>query len=171
MSPRPNHLTTALSIATLLFLTGCTAPTTTSSTRIPAPTRTPAPTTSTTSPADDSHDENPGPAPAAAAEDAQHIATAAMTAFAQPTLPTADWYASISPYLSDQGKSFYKRANPALIPATAVTGTPSEPTGDLVTWATVTVPTDAGIYTVNLVRPEPSQPWKVLTIVDSQGRY
>lgn len=171
MSPRSNHLTTALSIATLLFVTGCTAPSTTSSTRVPAQTRTPTQTTSTTSPTGDSHDENPGPAPATAAADAQHIATAVMTAFAHSTLPTADWYALISPYLSDQGKRFYKRANPALIPATAVTGTPSEPTGDLVTWAAVTVPTDAGIYTVNLVRPEPSQHWKVLTIIDSQGRY
>lgn len=44
-------------------------------------------------------------------------------------------------------------ADPSRIPATAVTGPASGTTGDLVSWATVIVPTDAGVYTVNLARP------------------
>lgn len=171
MSQRPS-LATVLAVAALVLLSGCTP--IHHGTERTATTKPSATSTATIVPhpteADTGHDENPGPAPADAATDAAQVAVAAMAAFSRPTLNAADWFAGLAPYLTDQGKAWYKSADPSRIPATAVTGPASGATGDLVSWATVTVPTDAGAYTVNLARPDAAHPWQVLMIMDPKGR-
>lgn len=173
MSQR-SSLPIALTVVVLVLLTGCTPIRhDTAATSPPKPSATSTPTSTphvASTETDSMHDEDPGPAPENASTDAEQVAVDAMTVFARPTQPATDWYAGLAPYLSDQGRAWYKNADPSRIPATTVTGPATGTTGDLVSWATVTVPTDVGAYTVNLARPDAAHPWQVLMIVDPKGR-
>ncbi|MFW3170911.1 hypothetical protein [Geodermatophilus sp. CPCC 206100] len=96
-------------------------------------------------------------------------AEAAMTAFAQPHLAAADWWAGLSPLLSPTATTAYEATDPALVPASTVTGAPL-PTPAVSSYlSTVLVPTDAGEYAVLLVREGAGAPWLVerITPVES----
>ncbi|MGY1634285.1 hypothetical protein ACI784_21510 [Geodermatophilus sp. SYSU D01186] len=117
------------------------------------------------------------PAPPAPTDDdasrsaALDAASAAVTAFARPTLDPAQWWAELQPLLSPAAATAYEGTDPAAVPASAVTG-PPQPTPAVSAYlSTVLVPTDAGEYAVLLVREGDGAPWLVerITPVESAG--
>lgn len=112
---------------------------------------------------DGGEDDHPSvPVPEAAPEsqtDALVAATAALTAFARPSMPEQQWWAELLPLLSQKGAVAYEGTLPSNIPVSAVTGTPAvlEASTDVATL--VEVPTDAGAYIVTLVRGSTEEPW------------
>jgi hypothetical protein len=88
-------------------------------------------------------------------------AEAAMTAFARPDLAAEDWWAALSPLLSPTAAVAYEATDPALVPASAVTGAPLPTPAVSAYLSTVRVPTDAGDYAVLLVREGAGAPWLV----------
>lgn len=98
--------------------------------------------------------------PRLASPTALQAAAAFMTAYRRPTPQSQQqWWAGIRPYLSSSGAQAYHDLDPATIPFTAVTGPPG-PVADESTQAgqvLVAVPTDAGIYLVQLAVDPPHQ--------------
>ena len=89
------------------------------------------------------------PLPAAPA-DAIGIAAAFAQAWARPQLPASDWWAALAPLCETSLAARLRTANPANVPATAVTGAPRTAgpvTADAATFAVVT---DAGILSVGV---------------------
>jgi hypothetical protein len=98
---------------------------------------------------------------AAAAEAARATATAAVAAFARPAATPEQWWAALAPMLSPAARSAYAATDPANVPASTVTGPAGEARSSSAFLATVTVPTDAGVYTVLLVRDDTGDRWLV----------
>jgi len=86
-------------------------------------------------------------------------ATTAMTAFAQPGLGYDEWWAVLEPLLSAQAQADYAFVDPANVPAKAVTGAARLVDESSAYIAHVSVPTDAGVYTVVLSRIDAGAPW------------
>ena len=142
----------------------------------PAANTTPAPTESPTASAPVSLSANSGPqAPGgtvpgtigiswdqASKDAAVDTAQKAMTDFARPTVAEKQWANDLARWLTPQATADYSAVDPANVPATQVTGpatlTVDETNGYGVMAA---VPTDAGTYTVQLLRTGPESPWKV----------
>jgi hypothetical protein len=93
---------------------------------------------------------------------AVEIAGKAMTDFARPTVEEKQWANDLARWLTPQATADYSAVDPANIPANSVTGparlTVDEANGYGVTAA---VPTNAGTYTVQLLRTGKDAPWKV----------
>lgn len=145
--------------AIIVTLTGCSAPE-------PAASPTPSPSATST-----------WHAPAATADNSlqwdEHIAavdagTAAMAAFLDHSLPADQWWEVFAVYLTSDAKYVWQGTDPRNIPATKITGAVSvlgEPTA---TRVQLSVPTDAGVYEVTVVRhvaegSEPG-PWQIFTL-------
>ena len=94
----------------------------------------------------------------AAADTAQKV----MTDFARPGVEEKQWANDLARWLTPQATADYSAVDPANVPATRVTGpatlTVDEANGYGVIAA---VPTDAGTYTLQLLRTGPEAPWKV----------
>ncbi|MFC8523925.1 hypothetical protein [Pseudarthrobacter sp. NPDC057230] len=94
----------------------------------------------------------------AAVDTAQKV----MTDFARPHMEDKQWANDLARWLTPQATADYSAVDPANVPATRVTGpatlTVDEANGYGVMAA---VPTDAGTYTVQLLRTGPEAPWKV----------
>ncbi len=159
----------------VLALTACTSP------AEPA-TSTPAPTS--TSSARPEADE-PSPAPtdaididtgetiapevvptwdAASRSTAVDAATAAMTAFARPDLDYDTWWAALAPLLTQKAAQDYTYVDPANIPARQVTAGAQLVDDTSAYVAVVSVPTDAGTYSLTLARTDGAAPWLVTRI-------
>lgn len=86
----------------------------------------------------------------------------AMADFARPGVEDKQWANDLARWLTPQATADYSAVDPANVPATRVTGpatlTVDEANGYGVMAA---VPTDAGTYTVQLLRTGPQAPWKV----------
>lgn len=91
----------------------------------------------------------PGQLDAAHKEKARVAAVAVMRAFAQHG-PAAVWWGRLKPLLTDDAQLVYRDVDPALIPATKVTGPGhlGEELPGLV--QQVAVPTDAGVFVVDM---------------------
>jgi len=98
---------------------------------------------------------------AAAKASAAHAASAAMTAFLRPELDYETWWADLEPLLTYEAAVGYSYTDPANVPASKVTGPAVVRDGDSAYLASVEVPTDAGTYTVVLVRADGDAPWLV----------
>ncbi|MCY1676833.1 hypothetical protein OVA06_19370 [Pseudarthrobacter sp. SL88] len=89
-------------------------------------------------------------------------AQTAMADFARPGVEDKQWANDLARWLTPQATADYSAVDPANIPATRVTGpatlTVDEANGYGVVAA---VPTDAGTYTLQLLRTGPEAPWKV----------
>lgn len=164
---RKRPLSIALIVA--IALTGCTkpAPVKPSSAHQNTPTSTPLP-----SAMGHGHDWDAEPVapPASAGDEAAQVAAKAMEMFARPAVPAATWRAELGPYLTDQARLYFQTADPSPIPATRITGAAQLAPSDLVQFASVIVPTDAGNYTVSLFRPTTAAGWLVSMITDPSGR-
>jgi hypothetical protein len=160
MSGSGRRLAASAALAAALVLGGCAAA---------AERAQPQPTAASTSPAaepGDAHAALPAPPPPPTEDDASQqaalaAATAAVTAFARPTLEPARWWTELAPLLSPAAAVAYAGTDPQAVPASAVTG-PARPTPSVSAYlSTVLVPTDAGEYAVLLVREGDGTPWLV----------
>ncbi|MBX7445984.1 MULTISPECIES: hypothetical protein [unclassified Arthrobacter] len=86
----------------------------------------------------------------------------AMADFARPGLEDKQWANDLARWLTPQATADYSAVDPANVPATRVTGpatlTVDEANGYGILAA---VPTDAGTYSLQLLRTGPGAPWKV----------
>lgn len=93
---------------------------------------------------------------------AVEVAQAAMTDFARPAIEEKQWANDLARWLTPQATADYSSVDPANIPASSVTGpatlTVDEANGYGVIAA---VPTNAGTYTLQLLRTGKDAPWKV----------
>ncbi|QQQ64346.1 hypothetical protein [Paenarthrobacter ureafaciens] len=90
------------------------------------------------------------------------VAQKAMADFARPSLEETQWANDLARWLTPQATADYSAVDPVTIPATRVTGPATlridESNGYGVLAA---VPTNAGIYTLQLLRTGKDAPWRV----------
>jgi len=157
----------ALIAAAALLCAGC-AP---ASNTTPAPAETTAAPSAPVSLSVDSGPQAPGgTVPAtigivwdqASKDQAVDVAQKAMADFARPTVEEQQWANDLARWLTPQATADYSAVDPANIPASRVTGpaklTVDESNGYGVAAA---VPTNAGIYMLQLLRTGKDAPWKV----------
>lgn len=89
------------------------------------------------------------------------LATEAMTAFARPQLTAQQWWADLSPLLSNPARLAYADTDPANVSAHSVTGAATLAPSTSGYLANVEVPTDVGTWTLLLTRPGQNAPWTV----------
>jgi hypothetical protein len=98
----------------------------------------------------------------ASKDEAMDVAENAMTDFARPAMGDKQWANDLARWLTPQAKADYSAVDPANIPVSRVTG-PSTLSVDETNGFGVmaAVPTNAGTYTVQLLRTGKDAPWKV----------
>ena len=98
----------------------------------------------------------------ASRDKAVEVAEKAMADFARPDAEEKQWADDLARWLTPQATADYSAVDPANVPANRVTGpatlTIDETNGYGVTTA---VPTNAGTYTLQLLRTGSQAPWKV----------
>jgi outer membrane protein TolC len=98
----------------------------------------------------------------ASRDEAVDVAEKAMADFARPDTEEKQWANDLARWLTPQATADYSAVDPANVPANRVTGpatlTVDETNGYGVTAA---VPTNAGTYTLQLLRTGKEAPWKV----------
>lgn len=157
---------TVVAVAAFLILAGCSS--TPASSQSTPPASSTALTTADPDLADDVEeyvDEPLLPLLATWDEDAEQLALSRATGFVKtylrPDLDNLTWFPAISGFLSPFARDSYAWIDVDNIPAATITADASvtgEPTG---TRVTVAVPTDAGIFTVTLVRGFEGDMWEV----------
>ena len=98
-------------------------------------------------------------------------AQAVVAAFARHDLDPTSWWAGLSPLLSAQAQLDYSGVDPASVPAHEVTGVGQIVEATSAAVARVTVPTDAGTYTVILSRTGEARPWLAEQIRPPAGTH
>ncbi|XAS69288.1 hypothetical protein V3C33_08570 [Micrococcaceae bacterium Sec5.7] len=98
----------------------------------------------------------------ASKDKAVEVAEKAMADFARPTVEEKQWANDLARWLTPQATADYSAVDPANIPTNRVTG-PAKLTVDEANGYGVTaaVPTNAGTYTLQLLRTGQDAPWKV----------
>ena len=122
--------------------------------------------------------QNPDPADVAnppwteeAKTSAIQVAVEAMGLYARPKTPAATWLADLAPMTTQEFQAEYVKANTAFIGVSRADSTgkldfvPENGFG-----CTVTVGTDAGTYTVQLLRIDAAHQWRVNRIVPPLGK-
>lgn len=95
-------------------------------------------------------------------DDAVDAAENAMTDFARPTLDETQWANDLARWLTPQATADYSSVDPSNIPASRVTGAATLSVDEANGYgATAAVPTNAGTYTLQLLRTGKDAPWKV----------
>lgn len=90
-------------------------------------------------------------------------ATTFMRAAARPELSRSAWNAGVAPLLTASAREAAQTVDPAMTAAHKVTGTATVLPGAETDARTVTVPTDAGTYTLFLRWDQPTARWLVQT--------
>ena len=95
-------------------------------------------------------------------DEAVKVAQDAMADFARPGVDEKQWAYDLARWLTPQATADYSSVDPANIPASSVTG-PATLTVDEANGygAAAAVPTNAGTYTLQLLRMGKDAPWKV----------
>jgi hypothetical protein len=83
---------------------------------------------------------------------AEQAAKKVLTTWSRPTLAYEQWWAELEPLLSPEGQESYAYTDPANIPALTITGPGVESNNDNPYVVTVTFPTNAGDFGVDLSR-------------------
>ena len=98
----------------------------------------------------------------ASKDQAVDVAQNAMADFARPSVGDRQWANDLARWLTPQATADYSAVDPANIPASRVTG-PAKLAVDEANGYGVTaaVPTNAGTYTLQLLRTGQDAPWKV----------
>lgn len=98
----------------------------------------------------------------ASKDKAVDVAEKAMADYARPAVEDNQWANDLARWLTPKATADYSTVDPANIPATRVTG-PARLTVDETNGYGVTakVPTNAGIYTLQLLRTGKDAPWQV----------
>ncbi|UOD83497.1 hypothetical protein [Paenarthrobacter ureafaciens] len=90
------------------------------------------------------------------------IAQKAMADFARPGLEDKQWANDLARWLTPQATADYSAVDPANVPATKVTGPAALRVDEANGYGVLAaVPTDAGTYTLQLLRTGREAPWKV----------
>ena len=98
----------------------------------------------------------------ASKDDALDVAENAMTDFARPTLDETQWANDLARWLTPQATADYSSVDPSNIPASRVTGAATLSVDEANGYgASASVPTNAGTYTLQLLRTGKDAPWKV----------
>ena len=98
----------------------------------------------------------------ASKDEAADVAENAMTDFARPTMEDKQWANDLARWLTPQATADYSAVDPANIPASRVTGTATLDVDEANGFGVMAaVPTNAGTYTVQLLRTGKDAPWKV----------
>lgn len=182
------HFSLALLAVTVLACAACgqdrnPAPAGPASTT-PAASQTPSGTAETPIPTDYEFRQMPGPqAPemevpqpgaswsAAAEKDALVTATQAMAAFANPMAGGPKWFEDLKPYLTPETAESFSYTDPHNVPVRAVKGPgtlikdAANPFGAVVQFFT-----DAGMYSVQVVRIGDGAPWQVAAIAPTGNK-
>ncbi|MDA8438489.1 MAG: hypothetical protein M0Z51_06465 [Propionibacterium sp.] len=108
---------------------------------------------------------------ASARSTAATSAQAVVAAFARHDLDPTSWWAGLSPLLSARAQLDYSGVDPAAVPAHEVTGVGQIIDDSSAAVAKVTVPTDAGTYTVILSRTGEASPWLAEQIQPPAGTH
>lgn len=145
--------------AVVLGLTACT---TSDVSDFPAPSSSTARSTDTAPPVSDTMD-------AAGAAEAVSVAVSAMAAFVDHDRPYDQWWAEFSDYLGGDALVAYEFTDPALVPASGVTGDGEVSAAPDATQITVLVPTDVGQYQVVLNRQAVGGEWTVSRLTPPEG--
>lgn len=114
----------------------------------------------------------PAPVPSwdsAARQGALAAATTAMRTFARPDLTYDSWWDAVKPLMTTQAQQDYSYVDPANIPAAKITGPATLLTEGSAYTASVRVPTDAGPYTVLLIRQDGTSPWQASLFTPPEG--
>lgn len=173
---RPRTLTT-LALASVLLVSACSSYPESAPTGA-APSTSAASPTSTVPPTAGAINEDTGEAVTTAPVpvwdetsrgSAVSSAEEVVRAFAQPELDFDQWWAQIQPLLDQKASRDYSYMDPAVIPATEVTGEGKLLDEDSVYVARVEVPTDAGTYTVIMSRTDAVAPWLTSRITPPEG--
>lgn len=86
----------------------------------------------------------------------------AMADFARPGVQDKQWANDLARWLTPQAMADYSAVDPANVPTTRVTGRATLAVDEANGYGVMaSVPTDAGTYTVQLLRTGPQAPWKV----------
>lgn len=102
---------------------------------------------------------------------AGRVAAAAMADYARPKEQRTRWANDFARWLTPQAVADYSTVDPANIPASRVTGTVTLTVDESNGYgATATVPTNAGPYTVQLLRTSKDSPWKVNRLTPPPSR-
>ncbi len=134
-----------LTLGLMLILTGCTD---TGAEKAPAP----SPTATKTAPLPEST------VPPAALEDGVRVAEQAMEAFADHDRSYDQWWAELSPMLTNDALLAYADTNPARVRPSQVTGAGTVAAAPNFNQMSVLVPTDVGQYTIELIRQGDDNP-------------
>ena len=95
-------------------------------------------------------------------DEAMDVAENAMTDFARPAVEDKQWANDLARWLTPQATADYSAVDPANIPASRVTGTATLSVDEANGFGVMAaVPTNAGTYTVQLLRTGKDAPWKV----------
>lgn len=140
-TPPKRHIAGGV-ICLSLLLAGCTTSETPATTGVPA-TAQPQPVETTS--------------PASLAEGVAD-AEQAMARFATRDRSYGEWWAALSPMLTNDALAAYADTNPAQIPPSQVTGAGVVASAPSFNRMSVLVPTDVGQYTVELVRQSDDNP-------------
>lgn len=98
----------------------------------------------------------------ASKKSATATAVRAMMDFARPGVDATQWANDLARWLTPQATADYSAVDPTNIPATRVTGPATLGVEEANGFgAKASVPTDAGIYTVQLLRASKDSAWKV----------
>jgi hypothetical protein len=140
----------------------------------PAPTESTGPAPTASAPVSLSAGSGPqapgGTAPAtigitwdqASKDQAVDVAEKAMADFVRPGTDPARWANDLARWLTPQATADYSAVDPANVPANRVTGPATLSVDETNGYgATAAVPTNAGTYTVQLLRTAKDAPWKV----------
>jgi hypothetical protein len=149
-------------VVALVLVPGISACTSPDSPETPSPGISTARSTDTASPVPDTMDD-------AGADEAADVALGAMEAFVQNELPYDQWWEGFSRYLDGDALVAYEYTDPALVPATSVTGEARVSAAPDATQITVLVPTDVGQYQVLLNRQAVGGEWTVSRLTPPEG--
>jgi hypothetical protein len=98
----------------------------------------------------------------ASKDQAMDVAENAMADFARPAVEEKQWANDLARWLTPQATADYSAVAPANIPATRITGPATLSVDETNGYgAMAAVPTNAGTYTVQLLRTGKGAPWKV----------
>jgi len=137
--PRTSHIS-VVAVGLMLTLSACTD-------AGPTPNPSPSPTDTATA----------QPAPTStiapdALDDGVRVAEEAMTSFANHNRSYEEWWAELSPMLTNDALLAYEGTNPARVRPSQVTGPGVVASAPNFNQMSVLVPTDIGQYTIELIR-------------------
>ena|GEM_PF-1105983 len=98
----------------------------------------------------------------ASKDEAADVAENAMADFARPTVEEKQWANDLARWLTPQATADYSAVDPSNIPVSRVTGPATLSVDEANGFGVMAaVPTNAGTYTVQLLRTGKDAPWKV----------